>query len=87
MKKRCCHLGCTREKTGDEGYRVGFGFMLWACPEHAEVWRLFDKENRAYEQKMSEEYEKALEAFEREWDENFQQNNPRPVPPPLQPSE
>lgn len=85
--KRCCNLGCTTRKIANEGYQVGFGFMLWACPIHADMWREFDKQNKAYEQYMSDEYAKALNEFEEKWEREFEEKNDRPIPLAYQPSE
>jgi hypothetical protein len=51
-----------------------------------EEWAAFDKANRKWEQKSSDDYAIALEKFEAEYDTQYEAKNPRPKPPPFQPS-
>lgn len=86
ISKRCCNFGCEIEKIADEGYRVHFGFMLWACPKHAGQWEDFDKKNRQYEHRYNDDFQVAYKEFEESWYKKFQLENPPPVPPKYQPS-
>ena len=88
--RRCCNYGCglvseTLEDT-NQGYRVGFGFMLWACREHAHIWTEFDKEDKRHEQKRGEKFQEDFDKWEAEWYENYLSANPDPVPPKYQSS-
>lgn len=87
MVKRCCSKGCENIKRGDEGYQVSFGFMLWACPLHAEEWKLFDEARHNHTDKMASAYLNALSDFEEAWDKEYERRNPAPIPPDYQSSE
>lgn len=84
MQKRCCDKGCTITRIGDEGYRVSYGFMLWACPVHAELWRRFDEELKKYEKKYEIDRARAFQEFSEKWYSDYEENEPRPIHPPMQ---
>lgn len=85
--RRCCNYGCvsvaeTLEDT-NQGYRVSFGFMLWACPEHAQTWAEFDQLDKRHEQDRGEKFQKALNKWETQW---YEKQPPGPVAPKYQAS-
>jgi hypothetical protein len=84
--RRCCNFGCEVEKIASEGYRVSFGFMLWACPEHADQWKEFDKQDRQYENVQGDAYQIAYKEWEGHWYKQYQLDNPSPIVPKYQPS-
>ncbi len=88
--RRCCNNGCVvqAETLADikKGYRVSFGFMLWACPEHAAIWQEFDEKNRQYDRKRNDDFQVAYKEFEEAWERKFKLENPPPLPPKYQAS-
>lgn len=41
-------------------YRSSFGFMLWACPEHRDVYEAYDAQDRAWEKAWEKTYDTAI---------------------------
>lgn len=45
---RCCTAGCAAvrpvslDQLSKDGWYHADGFMIWACPAHAEMWRRYD---------------------------------------------
>lgn len=74
MKARCCYPGCENLKIAGRGYRVGFGFMLWACDDHAQMYIDFDRKLQDYERGLDKALEDAVERAE----EQYFVDNPYP---------
>jgi hypothetical protein len=88
--RRCCQAGCTATidiaSLPSDWYKSSWGFMSWACPEHAVQWRDFNVKNREYEQRHGEAYSEAMSKFEEEWERDYESKFPRPEPPSSQAS-
>lgn len=84
--RRCCTSGCETLRDIDEGYRVSFGFALWACPVHAAMWEEFDRENHQYDRKYDGNFQVAYKEFEEKWCRKYAFENPPPIPPKYQAS-
>lgn len=61
--RRCCEPGCTAQQAGGAyaaggWYRVRRGFMLHACPAHADRWRQADRDAHEAERRRGEAYER-----------------------------
>lgn len=81
MLKNCCNPDCVIEKENKSGYKVAYGFMLWACDAHAAEWKRFDEHLREYEFEASKAYQTAFEKWEATWEWEYSRTNPRPEPP------
>lgn len=76
MKTRCCYPGCEELRTAiDSGYKVHFGFMLWACDKHAQMYRDFDRRDRDHAQA----FRKARLEAEEKFDEQYLKESPYPT--------
>ena len=88
--RECCDRDCPASIDAAllpaNWYRVSWGFMCWACPEHAEKWKQFDQKNREYEKAYGEAYSEAFGKWESAWEAEYEKASPMPVPPPSQPS-
>ena len=87
--RRCCHKGCDQvceEPPRDGWYKVGYGFMCWACPAHSAAWKAFDIARRKDESASGEAFEKACAEIEEQWRREYREQNPAPEPPYSQPS-
>ena len=88
--RRCCHKGCEASISVTElpadWYKCSYGFMSWACPEHAEQWRQFDQRNSEHEKRSGAAYDEAIAKFEAAWQDLYEARYPPPISPPSQPS-
>jgi len=91
-RRRCRTAGCTsiREEGGtpqDDGwYRVSAGFMARACPEHAQVWRDYDRARARHENARGEAFKRDEAVWLAEWEARMEREMPAPVSPEWQQS-
>lgn len=87
-KRRCCTKGCTAIRDGyrpDDGwYKVNYGFMYHACPEHAEQWRAFDQAQKTIGKQRGEKFAADHARWEARWNARADRTMPLPTPPELQ---